>query len=61
MLFRSPWLETIQKAMSEAALNRIAQDTKIEIGRLDFRGCILGASAYMLLEDYSLLYTRDGD
>lgn len=56
-IFEEPWLQTIQESMSEAALTRIAQDTQIEIGQLDFRGCILGASAYMLLEDYSLLFT----
>ena len=60
-IFGEPWLQTIQKSMSEAALNRIAQETSLEIGQLDFRGCILGASAFMLLEDYSLLYTRDDD
>jgi N-acetylglucosamine repressor len=57
-IFGEPWLQIIQHAMSEAALTRIAQNTKIEIGQLDFRGCILGASAFMLLEDYSLLFTQ---
>jgi N-acetylglucosamine repressor len=58
-IFGERWLETIQDSISEAALTRLARDTQIEIGQLDFRGCILGASAFMLLEDYSLLYTQD--
>ena len=56
--FGESWLQTVQEAMSDAALTRIAQDTQIEIGKLEFRGCILGASAFMLLENYSLLYTN---
>ena len=57
--FGESWLRTVQEAMSDAALTRIAQDTQIEIGKLEFRGCILGASAFMLLKDYSLLFTQD--
>ncbi|UCD41062.1 MAG: ROK family protein, partial [Chloroflexota bacterium] len=60
-LFGEPWLQTIREAMSGGALTRIAQDTQIEIGQLGFRGCILGASAFMLLEDYSLLYSHFED
>jgi glucokinase-like ROK family protein len=59
--FGNLWLQTAQEAMFEAALTRIAQDTYIEIGKLEFRGCILGASAFMLLENYSLLYTLSDD
>ena len=55
--FGESWLQSVQEAMSDAALNRIAQHTKVEIGQLGFRGPILGASALMLLEDYSLLYS----
>ena len=44
--------------MTQGALARMAQDTQLETGTLEFRACILGASAYMLLEDYSLLFTQ---
>jgi predicted NBD/HSP70 family sugar kinase len=59
--FGEPWLHAVKDAMSDAALTRIVQDTQIEIGKLEFRGCILGASAFMLLENYSLLYTQSDD
>lgn len=55
-IFGEPWLQIIQAEMNKAALSRLARDTHIEIGQLDFRGCILGASAFMLLDDYSLLF-----
>ena len=56
--FGEPWLQIVQETMSQGALSRIAQETKINIGQLEFRGCILGASAFMLLEDYSRLFTQ---
>jgi N-acetylglucosamine repressor len=56
--FGEPWLQIVRVTMSQGALTRIAQETQIEIGRLEFRGCILGASAFMLLEDYSLLFSQ---
>lgn len=56
--FGEPWLQIVRETMSHGALTRIAQETQIEVGQLEFRGCILGASAYMLLEDYSLLFTQ---
>ncbi len=56
--FGEPWLESVRETMSQAALPRMVQDTQLEIGKLDFRGCILGASASMLLNGYSLLFTR---
>jgi glucokinase-like ROK family protein len=54
--FGERWLQIIQASMSAAALTRIAEETRVEIGQLEYRGCILGASAFMLLDDYSLLY-----
>lgn len=54
--FGEPWLCAIKEAMSEAAIKQIAEDIQIDIGALDYQACILGASAYMLLKDYSLLY-----
>ena len=56
--FGEPWLQIVRETMSQGALTRVAQETQIEIGQLEFRACILGASAYMLLEDYSLLFTQ---
>jgi predicted NBD/HSP70 family sugar kinase len=55
--FGSQWLEAVDRAMKEAALGRMAERTRLEIGKLDYRGCILGASALMLLDSYALLYT----
>ncbi len=59
--FGEPWLKSIEESMREAALTRMAQDTQLEIGKLEFRGSILGASALMLLDDYSLLFNRAVD
>ena len=55
--FGETWLQSVRESMMQAALTRMAQDTQLEIGKLEFRGCILGASASMLLDDYSLLLT----
>lgn len=52
------WLETVQQAMTQSALTRMAQETQLEVGTLDFKACILGASAFMLLENYSLLFLQ---
>lgn len=55
--FGDAWLDSVHRAMQEAALTRMAEGTQLEIGKLDYRGCILGASALLLLDDYSLLFT----
>ncbi len=55
--FGDAWLDSVSHAMREAALARMAEGTQLEIGKLDYRGCILGASALLLLDDYSLLFT----
>ena len=52
------WLGSVREAMMQAALTRMAQDTQLETGSLEFRACILGASAFMLLENYSLLFLQ---
>jgi N-acetylglucosamine repressor len=52
------WLNSVREAMMQAALTRMAQDTQLEMGSLEFRACILGASAFMLLENYSLLFLQ---
>lgn len=56
--FGDLWLGSVQQAMMQAALTRMAQDTQLEMGSLEFRACILGASAFMLLENYSLLFAQ---
>jgi len=55
--FGEPWLQAVKKAMANSALSLMAENTQLKIGTLEFRACILGASAFMLLEDYSLLFT----
>ncbi|HCS40756.1 MAG TPA: hypothetical protein DIW44_14390 [Anaerolineaceae bacterium] len=55
------WLTQIRESMLEAGLARMVQETHLEIGKLDFRGYILGSSALMLLEDYSLLFLKSED
>jgi N-acetylglucosamine repressor len=59
--FGAPWLEAIKRAVTGKALAHMVQDTRLEIGQLENRGCILGASAFMLLDDYSLLYGSTDD
>lgn len=54
--FGEDWLDAVRRGMSGAALERMVQETQLEIGRLDYRACLLGASAYLLLDDYSLLF-----
>jgi N-acetylglucosamine repressor len=57
--FGSAWLNVVNEAMRNAVLARLSQNTRLELGALDYRACILGASAFMLLDDYSLLFTRE--
>ncbi len=45
--------------MLEAALTKIGQDTKLEIGKIEFQGSILGASASMLMDGYALLFKSE--
>lgn len=54
--FGGKWLEAVNASMRNAALGRLSENTKLELGTLDYRACILGASAYLLLDDYSLLF-----
>lgn len=53
------WLDVVKSSMQDAALSRLSENTKVELGVLDYRACILGASAYLLLDDYSLLFKRE--
>lgn len=54
--FGARWLDVVQQSMKRGALSFMAEDTQLEVGRLDYRACILGASAFMLLDGYSLLF-----
>lgn len=56
--FGDAWLHSVREAMSGAALGRMVQETQLEIGKLDYRACILGSSAYLLLDDYSYLFRQ---
>ena len=53
--FGEPWLEAINRAMRETALRRMVEGTNLELGKLDYRACILGASALLVLDDYTIL------
>ena len=57
--FGEKWLNAVSTSMQTGALNRMAESTKLEIGKLDYRACILGASAFLLLDDYSLLFNEE--
>jgi len=57
--FGAGWLEAVNVSMRNAALSRLAENTEIELGKLDYRACILGASAFLLLNGYSLLFKQE--
>ena len=57
--FGEKWLNAVSDSMQAGVFNRISERTKLEIGRLDYRACILGASAFLLLDDYSLLFNEE--
>ncbi len=56
--FGDVWLNAVNQSMRNAALTRMAENTELELGALDYRACILGASVFPLLDDYSLLFMR---
>jgi predicted NBD/HSP70 family sugar kinase len=57
--FGPAWLDAVSKAMRNAVLARMSENTLLELGALDYRACILGASAFLLLDDYSLLFALE--
>jgi predicted NBD/HSP70 family sugar kinase len=57
--FGEKWLNAVNDSMQAGVFNRISERTKLEIGKLDYRACILGASAFLLLDDYSLLFNEE--
>ena len=56
--FGQPWLEIVREAAMHATLAKLAEGTRIEVGKLDYRGCMMGASALTLLNGYSLLFAQ---
>jgi predicted NBD/HSP70 family sugar kinase len=56
--FGASWLAAVGEEMKASALMRMTQKTALEIGKLDYRACILGSSAYFLLDNYSLLFLQ---
>lgn len=57
--FGTAWLDEVNNSMRNAALAWLSENTKLELGTLDYRACILGASAFLLLDDYSLLFQQE--
>jgi predicted NBD/HSP70 family sugar kinase len=56
--FGEDWLKAVSTAMQTGAFSYMTERTTLEIGKLDYRACILGASAFLLLGDYSLLFNE---
>ncbi len=56
--FGETWLQEVRKGARSGALAKLAEGTRIEVGKLDYRGCMMGASALTLLNGYSLLFAQ---
>jgi len=56
--FGTAWLEAVRESMSRGTLASLARDTEVEIGLPEVEGCILGASALLLLDGYSILFNQ---
>jgi predicted NBD/HSP70 family sugar kinase len=56
--FGQPWLESVREAATHGTLSKLAERAQIEVGKLDYRGCMMGASALTLLNGYSLLFAQ---
>ena len=54
--FGRPWLDAVRTAMMQGALASLAAETELEIGQPEVEGCVLGASALLLLDGYSILF-----
>jgi N-acetylglucosamine repressor len=57
--FGTKWLNAVSDSMQAGVFSRMTERTTLEIGKLDYRACILGASAFLLLDDYSLLFNEE--
>ena len=58
-VFGDTWLESIQNSISQAAFTEMAHNTEIKLGKPELRSPLLGASASMLLNNYSLLFLNE--
>jgi predicted NBD/HSP70 family sugar kinase len=56
--FGETWLQAVRDSMTQASLALVAQDTKLELGTLGFESCVLGAAAFLLLENYDVLFRQ---
>jgi N-acetylglucosamine repressor len=56
--FGDSWLDAVKQSMSQSALSLMTEQTQLVIGKLDYRACILGSSAYLLLDGYSRLFLQ---
>ncbi len=56
--FGQPWLDAVREAARQRTLATLAEGARIEVGNLDYRGCMMGASALTLLDGYSLLFAQ---
>jgi len=57
--FGAEWLSSVRSSMEESALTLMSQNTTLELGKLGYDACVLGAAAFLMLDDYSLLYLKD--
>jgi hypothetical protein len=53
-----PWLDAICEKMAQGTLAKLAEGTSIKISGLGSENIILGASALMLMDGYSLLFMQ---
>jgi N-acetylglucosamine repressor len=56
--FGSSWLDAVRESLARGTLASLARETEVEIGLSDVEGCILGASALLLLNGYSILFSQ---
>jgi len=57
--FGETWLNSVNTSIQAGVFSRISENAKLEIGKLGYRACILGAAAFLLLDDYSLLFNEE--
>lgn len=53
--FGEPWLRSVQEAMSQHTLSRMANESQVQVGQLGKDSILLGTSA-VLINHYSLLF-----
>jgi len=57
--FGEQWLTTVKTSMENATLSHLALETKLDFGKFGYDACVLGAAAFLTLDDYSLLFTLE--